>query len=142
MTLHGSNACLAVPSGSLADRSVHSAEREALILAALRERGFVSYRSLKNRLAASPATIRRDLLRLQDAGHIARVHGGAKIPGQRMRGPPATGAQKGSAILCFSAGKPRFRRSASGALTCADQVKRSCWARERPRCRCARISRE
>lgn len=95
MTLHGSNACLAVPSGSLADRSVHSAEREALILAALRERGFVSYRSLKNRLAASPATIRRDLLRLQDAGHIARVHGGAKIPGSADARPAGHGSTEG-----------------------------------------------
>ena len=57
---------------------MHAAEREKLILEALGRTGFVSYRDLETRLAASPATIRRDLARLDDDGRILRVRGGAK----------------------------------------------------------------
>lgn len=59
---------------------MHSTERERLILESVAATGFVSYRSLEARLDASPATIRRDLTRLEEAGHILRVHGGAKLP--------------------------------------------------------------
>lgn len=58
---------------------MHAAEREGLILEALGHTGFISYRDLEARLDASPATIRRDLTRLEDAGRIMRVHGGAKL---------------------------------------------------------------
>ncbi len=57
---------------------MHATERESLILAAMEPAGFVSYRALEAQLAASPATIRRDLARMVEAGLIARVHGGAK----------------------------------------------------------------
>lgn len=57
---------------------MHAAEREDLILQAIESAGFVSYRDLEARLDASPATIRRDLARLEDAGRIQRVHGGAR----------------------------------------------------------------
>jgi DeoR family ulaG and ulaABCDEF operon transcriptional repressor len=60
---------------------MHSTEREALILAAMEPQGFVSYRALETQLTASPATIRRDLTRLESAGRIVRVHGGAKLVG-------------------------------------------------------------
>lgn len=59
---------------------MHPTEREKLILEALRPTGFVTYRELEAQLDASPATIRRDLTRLEDAGLILRVHGGAKLP--------------------------------------------------------------
>lgn len=58
---------------------MHATERERLILEALGPTGFVSYRDLESRLDASPATIRRDLSRLESEGLIARVHGGAKL---------------------------------------------------------------
>lgn len=58
---------------------MHAAERERLILAAMSQSGFVSYRELEALLDASPATIRRDLTRLEAEGRIARVHGGAKL---------------------------------------------------------------
>lgn len=61
---------------------MHAEERERLILQAMQATGFVSYRDLESRLAASPATIRRDLTRLEAAGQIARVHGGAKLRGE------------------------------------------------------------
>jgi DeoR family ulaG and ulaABCDEF operon transcriptional repressor len=57
---------------------MHASEREEAILAALRPTGFVSYRDLEASLGASPATIRRDLARLESAGRISRVHGGAR----------------------------------------------------------------
>jgi len=58
---------------------MHAAIRESLILEALGKTGFVSYRDLETKLDASPATIRRDLTRLEREGRIVRVHGGAKI---------------------------------------------------------------
>jgi DeoR family transcriptional regulator, ulaG and ulaABCDEF operon transcriptional repressor len=56
-----------------------AAMREHLILAAMEESGFVSYRELEEFLPASPATIRRDLTRLEEAGRIVRIHGGARL---------------------------------------------------------------
>jgi DeoR family transcriptional regulator, ulaG and ulaABCDEF operon transcriptional repressor len=58
---------------------MHSTEREKLILDCLAQGGFISFRDLSIRMNASPATIRRDLSRLVDAGVITRVHGGAKL---------------------------------------------------------------
>lgn len=57
---------------------MHAAQREQLILDAIETSGFITYRDLEARLDASPATIRRDLTRLEKAGSIVRVHGGAK----------------------------------------------------------------
>lgn len=57
---------------------MHAEQRERLILDAIAASGFVTYRDLEARLDASPATIRRDLTRLESAGSILRVHGGAK----------------------------------------------------------------
>lgn len=57
---------------------MHAAEREDIILQALRERGFATYRHLEANVEASPATIRRDLARLEKQGRITRLHGGAR----------------------------------------------------------------
>jgi len=54
---------------------MHATERDQVILNLLDERGFVSFQELTRRLDASPATLRRDLDRLQVDGklvHIAR----------------------------------------------------------------------
>ncbi|MBU6207090.1 MAG: DeoR/GlpR family DNA-binding transcription regulator [Alphaproteobacteria bacterium] len=58
---------------------MHATERENLILEATQPSGFVRYRDLEARLKASPATIRRDLTRLEERGLLKRVHGGAKL---------------------------------------------------------------
>lgn len=58
---------------------MHAAEREQLILALLQDRGFIGFQELDQRLAASPATIRRDLERLAAEGRIERVRGGARL---------------------------------------------------------------
>lgn len=63
---------------------MHAAEREKMILDSLGESGFVSFRDLETRVAASPATIRRDLDRLEEAGVITRVRGGAKRAGSAV----------------------------------------------------------
>ncbi len=57
---------------------MHAAEREEIILDALRKKGFTTYRHLETKVDASPATIRRDLARLEKLGKITRLHGGAK----------------------------------------------------------------
>ncbi|MBR0551750.1 DeoR/GlpR family DNA-binding transcription regulator [Stakelama marina] len=61
---------------------MHAAERERLILELLSHNGFISYRDLEAHLDASPATIRRDLSRLEGKGRLHRVHGGAELPGK------------------------------------------------------------
>ncbi len=66
---------------------MHAAERERLILEEAGKTGFVSYRDLESRLDASPATIRRDLTRLERLGRIVRVHGGAKIAANAESAP-------------------------------------------------------
>lgn len=71
---------------------MHQEERERLILNAMGTSGFVTYRALEASLAASPATIRRDLQRMADDGRIARVRGGAKLLGD----PPAAAALVGT----------------------------------------------
>lgn len=66
---------------------MHLAEREQAILRHLQNKGgFVSFRYLENHLDASPATLRRDLSRLEKDGYIERVRGGAKLPGHNTRG--------------------------------------------------------
>lgn len=67
--------------------AMHAVERERTILSILGKRGFVSIRELDRQLRASPATLRRDLDRLEIAGRIVRVHGGAKMPGAAKSSP-------------------------------------------------------
>lgn len=73
---------------------MHAAERERLILRLIDERGFVSFQDLDRQVDASPATLRRDLDKLETAGRIVRVRGGAQLPEgakpdvPRLRGAP------------------------------------------------------
>ena len=59
---------------------MHATQREKLILDAVGRAGFIAYRDLEAQLDASPATIRRDLSRLEALGQLKRVHGGARAP--------------------------------------------------------------
>ncbi len=65
---------------------MHAAERERLILKLLQANGFVSFRQLDGELDGSPATVRRDLARMEAKGLIARVHGGARLA-EQANGP-------------------------------------------------------
>ena len=57
---------------------MHSQQREEIILNLIRNRGFASFRELEEKIATSPATLRRDLDRLDTTGQIRRVRGGAR----------------------------------------------------------------
>jgi DeoR family transcriptional regulator, ulaG and ulaABCDEF operon transcriptional repressor len=67
--------------------SMHAAERDKLILEYLGQRGFISFRDLEKRVDASPATLRRDLERLVEAGLITRVRGGARLSERDKKAP-------------------------------------------------------
>lgn len=54
-------------------------QRQVDLLQRLRRDGATSVDALARALAVSPATIRRDLQRLDEAGSLTRVHGGAHI---------------------------------------------------------------
>lgn len=69
---------------------MHATERERAILQLLGERGFVAFRDLEKQLAASPATLRRDLERLMGRGLLTRVHGGAKLVSEASPTPPSS----------------------------------------------------
>jgi DeoR family ulaG and ulaABCDEF operon transcriptional repressor len=58
---------------------MHAAEREKLIVELMQANGFISFQDLERRLDASPATLRRDLDRLEASGLITRVRGGARL---------------------------------------------------------------
>ncbi|MGP3924966.1 DeoR/GlpR family DNA-binding transcription regulator [Streptomyces sp. 8N616] len=63
-------------------RSVHrvlAERRHQLILRALRSGGPAAIADLSEQLGVSAATVRRDLLKLEEAGLLSRVHGGAVI---------------------------------------------------------------
>lgn len=65
---------------------MHAAERDRVIMNLLEEQRFVSFRELSRRLSASAATLRRDLERLQEAGKLKRVRGGAQLGSSEITG--------------------------------------------------------
>lgn len=97
---------------------MHAAEREKMILDSLGESGFVSFRDLESRVAASPATIRRDLDRLEEAGVITRVRGGAKRVGG---GGAASTPEEGLSGVPFheNIGRNRAAKEAIGRAAAA-----------------------
>lgn len=56
------------------------AQREEEIVRLLQMTGTVTAEKLKELHGVSAATVRRDLLRLEQAGRLVRVHGGATLP--------------------------------------------------------------
>lgn len=96
---------------------MHAEERERLIVEALGPTGFVSYRELEARLQASPATIRRDLSRLEEQGRILRVHGGAKAPGGPGEPPRLAGTPFEQSITRNLAAKQAIGRAAARLCT-------------------------
>ena len=57
---------------------MHERERWQLILTRIRERGVMRARELTKETGASPATLRRDLVKLEEMGQLRRVHGGVE----------------------------------------------------------------
>lgn len=60
---------------------MHARERHRATLRLLAERGFVSVQQLRQALASSEATVRRDLSELEAAGQLRRIRGGAEPRG-------------------------------------------------------------
>ena len=54
-------------------------KRQEQILELLREQGFITVENLSKLLYTSPASIRRDLTRLEDMCFLKRTHGGASV---------------------------------------------------------------
>ncbi len=59
---------------------MHFSERDHVILDLIEIAGFATFQELSDKLPVSPATLRRDLERLHQAGKLARVRGGARLP--------------------------------------------------------------
>jgi DeoR family ulaG and ulaABCDEF operon transcriptional repressor len=95
---------------------MHAAERERLIEEALRPTGFVSYRELEALLEASPATIRRDLTRLEETGRIVRVHGGARRAEEADGSPRLIGTPFDLSISQNLAAKQAIGRAAAALV--------------------------
>ncbi|MEO1969299.1 MAG: DeoR/GlpR family DNA-binding transcription regulator [Sphingomonadaceae bacterium] len=94
---------------------MHATERERLILSELSRSGFISYRELEATLEASAATIRRDLSRLEEAGQLLRVHGGAKLadhPGNESE-PTLSGTPFSKSITQNLAAKQAIGKAAA-----------------------------
>ncbi len=62
-------------------------ERRQLIVGLLRERPFASVRELQDHLGVSPATVRRDIERIDAGGQARKVHGG--VAALEARAPAA-----------------------------------------------------
>lgn len=58
---------------------MYSSERDLVILNLLAADGFASFGELTKKLPVSPATLQRDLARLQSTGKIVREHGGVRL---------------------------------------------------------------
>jgi DeoR family fructose operon transcriptional repressor len=69
---------------------VLAAERHALILRQVERSERASVEELATSLSTSSATVRRDLSRLQEAGLLHRVHGGAVVARQPLAAPAPT----------------------------------------------------
>jgi len=74
---------------------MHAAERERLILQLLQQRGFIAFQELDAQIEASPATLRRDLEKLESAGQIVRVRGGARLATEAAASGPEEVRQLG-----------------------------------------------
>ena len=67
--------------------STKTEKREKEILRLLLTGGKTSVEELTERFATSPASIRRDLVRLEERGLVHRTHGGAMLAGQAVYEP-------------------------------------------------------
>jgi DeoR/GlpR family transcriptional regulator of sugar metabolism len=72
-----------------------AAQRQAVILDAVRRDGAVRVSDLAERLSVSDMTIRRDLDALSEGGLVAKVHGGATVVGGTSTYEPGFAAKAG-----------------------------------------------
>ena len=92
---------------------MHERERWQMIIEAVRKKPVVTVRELVLATRVSPATLRRDLAKLDDMGQILRVHGGLEAIGQTARPNLATRAFDVSQTLNIGC-KRAIARAAAG----------------------------
>ena len=96
---------------------MHERERWQLILTQVRERRVISVRNLVAATGASSATLRRDLVKLEEMGQLRRVHGGIEAVEAAEQSHLATRSFGVSQIM--NAGRKRDVARAAAAM-CAD----------------------
>lgn len=102
---------------------MHSSERDRMILSLLEQGGFISFRELSSRLPVSPATLRRDLERLQDAGKLSRVRGGAQLAGMsQISGAHLQGAPFHENINLYRKEKEAIGKAAAALCRPGDAI--------------------
>ncbi len=92
------------------DRTPFGAERQQLILHALRRSGRVDAAEIAVELNVTGETVRKDLIQLERAGLLRRVHGGA-VPVEQLSHEPAV-----STRTEYAAEKTRIARAALAYL--------------------------
>lgn len=93
---------------------MHARERDKLIVNMLTEKGFVSFQDLQRALTASPATLRRDLDRLQEEGMLIRVRGGARAGSKvQVEEPRLLGVPFLESVHLHSAAKSAIGKAAA-----------------------------
>ena len=92
---------------------MHERERWQMILGAIKDRAVVTVRELIVRTGASPATLRRDLAKLEETGQIKRVHGGVEALNFDDRPHLATRAFEASQSLRAASKRAISRAAAS-----------------------------
>ena len=100
---------------------MHERERWQMILGAIKDRAVVTVRELIVRTGASPATLRRDLAKLEETGQIKRVHGGVEALNFDDRPHLATRAFEASQSL-RAASKRAISRAAAGLCQDNDSI--------------------
>jgi DeoR/GlpR family transcriptional regulator of sugar metabolism len=93
-------------------------ERRSRILRELEDAGALGTEDLARRLRVSSETIRRDLVRLGEQGHLHRVHGGAMI-GTAVRGEEPSYAERAEVA---AEAKRRVAQVAAGLLSTGQTV--------------------
>jgi DeoR family transcriptional regulator, ulaG and ulaABCDEF operon transcriptional repressor len=93
---------------------MHERERWQRILKLVRERQLVRVNTLMTELDASSATLRRDLVKLEEMGQLRRVHGGAEAIEAAQQSHLATHSFGVSQTL--NAGRKRAVAQAAAAL--------------------------
>jgi DeoR family ulaG and ulaABCDEF operon transcriptional repressor len=103
---------------------MHAAEREQAILDLFRDRDFISFSELDSRIAASQATLRRDLGRLEAGGRIVRVRGGARLSEAAPRddGPHLAGVPFHENVALHRAEKEAIGRAAAVLCNAGESV--------------------
>ena len=96
---------------------MHERERWRMILGAIKNRAVVTVRELIVQTGASPATLRRDLAKLEETGQIKRVHGGVEALTFGYTAPTLETRAFEESQTVRAASKRAIGRAAGGAVS-------------------------